>query len=234
VFTTRTTSANCPPAGPPRARCETAFDADQRQHLHASKLSGVRAKLSEVVESPFEARELVGLLADDDRRRVFAALVLGATDAASVRERSGLDARAAGRALQRFVDAGLVVRGDDGTHHLLGEAFAVAARVEASRNPARREHEDQPEDVARVLRAFVHDGRIVSIPTTRSKRIVLLDWLVQRFEPGRHYSENMVNLMLAQVHPDTAALRRYLVDEGMLDRDAGEYWRSGGTYVSED
>ena len=34
---------------------------------------------------------------------------------------------------------------------------------------------------------------------------------------------------LAQVHPDTAALRRYLVDEGLMSRRGGEYWRAGGT-----
>jgi hypothetical protein len=186
------------------------------------------------MESPFEARELVGLLADEDRRRVFAALVLGATDAISIRERSGLETRAAGRALQRLVDAGLVVRGGDGTHHLLGEAFALAARAEASRVPASDEHDAEPDDVARVLRAFVRDGRIVSIPTTRSKRRVLLDWLVQRFEPGRRYSEQRVNDIIIQVHPDTAALRRYLVDEQMLDRDAGQYWRSGGTVRTDE
>jgi hypothetical protein len=186
------------------------------------------------MESPFEARELVGLLADEDRRRVFAALVLGATDVGAIRERSGLDARAAGRALQRLLDAGLVIRGDDGLHHLLGEAFTLAARAEAGRTPVSTEHEGQPEDVARVLRAFVRDGRIVSIPTTRSKRLVLLDWLVQRFEPGRRYSEQRVNDIIVQVHPDTAALRRYLVDEEMLSRQAGEYWRSGGSVRTDE
>jgi hypothetical protein len=30
------------------------------------------------------------------------------------------------------------------------------------------------------------------------------------------------------VHADTAALRRYLVDDGFLSRDHGEYWRTGG------
>jgi hypothetical protein len=35
--------------------------------------------------------------------------------------------------------------------------------------------------------------------------------------------------MLARRHPDTATLRRYLVDEGLLDRAGGEYWRIGGT-----
>jgi hypothetical protein len=182
-----------------------------------------------VTTSPFSARELVGLLADDDRRAVFAALVLGAADAEAVRRATGLDARAAGRALQRLVDAGLVVRADDGTLHMLGEAFALAARVEAEHAPRSEEHGDQPADIARVLRAFVHEGRLTSIPAVRAKRLVILDWLVQRFEPGRRYSESMVNLILGQVHPDTAALRRYLVDEGMLSRDHGEYWRSGGS-----
>jgi hypothetical protein len=27
-----------------------------------------------------------------------------------------------------------------------------------------------------------------------------------------------------------ASLRRYLVDEGFLERAKGEYWRSGGTF----
>ena len=184
--------------------------------------------------SPFSPRELVGLLADDDRRAVFAALVLGASDAESVRSRAGLEARNAGRAVQRLVDAGLVVRGDDGTLHLLGEAFALAARAEAEREPRSVEHGDAPAEVARVLRAFVRDGRLVSIPTVHSKRLVVLDWLSQRFEPGRRYSEQMVNLILAQVHPDTAALRRYLVDDDFLSRAGGEYWRTGGSYEPGD
>ena len=39
----------------------------------------------------------------------------------------------------------------------------------------------------------------------------------------------MVNLKLGLWHADTASLRRYLVDEGFLDRADGVYWRSGGT-----
>ena len=180
--------------------------------------------------SPFSARELVGLLADDARRAVFAALVLGATDLAEIRRRSGLEIRPAAQALQRFVDVGLVLQGDDGTLHLLGEAFGLAARAEAATAPRNVEHDDEPVEVARVLRAFVRDGRLTSIPSVHSKRLVILDWLAQRFEPGRRYSENMVNLVLAQVHPDTAALRRYLVDDDFLSRDHGEYWRTGGNY----
>ena len=116
-------------------------------------------------------------------------------------------------------------------HHLLGEAFALAARADADAEPRADEHPDAPADVARVLRAFVHDGRLTSIPAVHSKRLVILDWLAQRFEPGRRYCEEMVNLVIAQVHPDTAALRRYLVDDGFLDREQGVYWRAGGTVI---
>ena len=77
--------------------------------------------------------------------------------------------------------------------------------------------------------AFVVGGRLQSIPMAHSKRLVILDWLAQMFEPGRHYSEAQVNLILGQRHADTAALRRYLVDELFLSREAGEYWRSGGS-----
>lgn len=79
------------------------------------------------------------------------------------------------------------------------------------------------------LRAFVRDGRIVVIPAKHSKRLLLLDWLAQDFEPGTRYSEQMVNLIIGQRHADTAALRRYLVDEGYMSREAGIYWRTGGT-----
>jgi hypothetical protein len=37
--------------------------------------------------------------------------------------------------------------------------------------------------------------------------------------------------MLARFHPDYCALRRYMVDEEIMDRCDGVYWRAGGTFV---
>ena len=84
-------------------------------------------------------------------------------------------------------------------------------------------------DPARVLRTFVRDGRLVAIPASHGKRQAVLDLLAQEFEPGRRYSEREVNGILSRWHDDTAALRRYLVDDDYMTRDAGVYWRSGGT-----
>ena len=47
---------------------------------------------------------------------------------------------------------------------------------------------------------------------------------------SRSYSEQEVNETLQRFHPDYAALRRYLVDDEVLTRDGGYYWRSGGTF----
>jgi hypothetical protein len=79
------------------------------------------------------------------------------------------------------------------------------------------------------LRPYVRGGKLIEVPRKRSRRLILLDELAQLFNPGQRYSETEVNNRLCQVHPDYPALRRYLVDDGFLDRTAGEYWRSGGS-----
>jgi hypothetical protein len=80
-----------------------------------------------------------------------------------------------------------------------------------------------------VVDRFVQDGRLVIMPTKRSKRLLVLDHVAQSFEPGRTYPESEVNEVLRRFHDDYAALRRYLVDELFLTREGGVYWRSGGT-----
>jgi hypothetical protein len=54
----------------------------------------------------------------------------------------------------------------------------------------------------------------------------LLRFVAERFEPGRAYGEPEINALLREVHDDHAALRRYLVDAGLLVRDdAGTSYR---------
>jgi hypothetical protein len=169
----------------------------------------------------------VGLLADDDRRSAFAAVQLGATSLDDVALAAGVPVARAAKALASLAAGGIVEQAAGGLQ-VAGAVFAVAAR-EARARPRSDEHAGQPDDVRRVLAAFVREGRLQQIPTARAKRLVVLDWLAQDFEPGRRYTEQMVNLVIGRRHPDAAALRRYLVDEGILDRAGGEYWRIGGT-----
>jgi hypothetical protein len=83
----------------------------------------------------------------------------------------------------------------------------------------------------RVLTNFLGPtGRLRTIPTKLSKLLVVLDHLAQEFEPGRTYPEAEVNEILQRFHPDYAALRRYLVENGFMTREDSVYWRSGGTF----
>ena len=79
----------------------------------------------------------------------------------------------------------------------------------------------------KVIRAFVRDGRLVSIPAKPRKRELLLPYLLDLALPeDRQYEEKEVNQRLALLHRDVAALRRYLVDGRLLTRDAGIYRRA--------
>jgi len=78
-----------------------------------------------------------------------------------------------------------------------------------------------------VVRAFVRDDRLVSIPAKPSKRNLLLPVILDRcFPEDRDYEEKEVNMRLALLHPDVAALRRYLVDGGLMTREGGVYRRA--------
>ncbi len=84
------------------------------------------------------------------------------------------------------------------------------------------------EDEEAVLRTFFRDGRLTEIPAKESKRRIVLERIALEFEAGVRYDERTVNVMVGRFHNDYAAIRRYLVDEGFLTRERGEYWRTGG------
>jgi hypothetical protein len=108
-----------------------------------------------------------------------------------------------------------------------GAAAATAAATIASGGA------DQPAalrrltDREKVIRAFIRDDRLVSIPAKPRKRDLLLPLILDRcFPDDREYQEKEVNMRLALLHPDVAALRRYLVDGRLMTREAGIYRRA--------
>jgi hypothetical protein len=173
-----------------------------------------------------DAATIVGLLADPVRLKVVAALALGAGTIEEVADAADLPLKDVALAARRLARAGLVHR-DGHALTLHPDRFGAAARAAAEAAPPPEPLSDDPAEDA-VLSAFVRDGRLVSIPAQHTKRLVVLHHLVRVFEPGIRYPEREVNALLAVWHPDVAALRRYLVDEGLLTREAGLYWRIGG------
>jgi hypothetical protein len=167
-----------------------------------------------------------GLLADADRVRVFGALALEPGTAEQLASSTGLSLRTVLAALSKL-EAGEVVRVLDGVWSV---DLASLRRHAQSASSAEPYDEDglAPREAA-VLRAFLRDGRLVSIPAVRSKRLVVLDHVCKVFEIGVRYPEAEVDVLVRAFHDDYAALRRHLVDEGFLTRESGTYWRTGGT-----
>jgi hypothetical protein len=81
-------------------------------------------------------------------------------------------------------------------------------------------------DEAKALRAFVRNDRIVQLPTGHKRTLVLLRWLVEKFELDRRYTEKEVNAIILNHHEDYATLRRELIDWHFMAREKGVYWRT--------
>lgn len=130
------------------------------------------------------------------------------------------------RAVSRLVEAGLL----DSNLALNRQALrdlAETVPADEAVSPLVLEGPWSPEEKDILGRFFV-GTRLTEIPAPHARRRVILERLAQEFEVGLRYSEKEVNSVLQTFHPDYAALRRFMVDEGFLSRADGSYWRSGG------
>ncbi|WP_255950569.1 DUF2087 domain-containing protein [Streptomyces odontomachi] len=173
--------------------------------------------------------EIVGLLAEPARLRVFSAVVLGASSAAQAAASAGTSAKETNAALRRLRRGGLIAETDG----VLRPRTDHLREIVRETRPARPEesHGYADQRVESLLRTFVRDGRLVSMPSHFRRRRVVLQHLVERtFEVGRTYDERTVNEKLKVwcegAETDHVTVRRYLIDLCLLGRrDGGDYWR---------
>ena len=181
-----------------------------------------------------DPRQLVAVLADTAKLRIFSALVLGESPegltVAQLAEAAGVRPADANRALANLTALGMVRRVRDrflaapevfrsSLSELNRKRDEAAAQAFSTTDPAR---------LSVLLNCF-RDGKLVYLPEKFGKRQIVLEEIAQAFEPGARYAEAEVNLVLRALYPDYAALRRYLIDSCFLSREDGFYWRSGGT-----
>ena len=84
-------------------------------------------------------------------------------------------------------------------------------------------------DSAKVLRAFLdEEGRLRSIPVSRAKRAVVLEYLAEHLEAGRTYRERELSDVLRRFHDDVATLRRELVGAKLVVRTTDGIYKLAG------
>jgi hypothetical protein len=80
------------------------------------------------------------------------------------------------------------------------------------------------EKIDQFFRAY---GTLVSIPIKLNRKLAVLRYIAAELSPDAKYPEKQLNEIIAKFHPDTAALRRYMIEYGILERNGESvYWVS--------
>lgn len=170
----------------------------------------------------------VKALAEADRLRIVGLLAQKGAARSEIAAALGLPLSDTARHLDHLVYGG-VLRVIAGRYELDQEGLEKLARGQCEgTRPAYLPAPNLEKRTRRVLTTYLNpDGSLKQIPLQGAKLGLLLNYLVGAFTVGVNYSEKEVNLILARFHPDTSALRRGLVDRGMLcrERDGSRYWR---------
>jgi len=175
-----------------------------------------------------EMLSFVKALASADRLRIIGVLVRGKATQSDIAEQLHLPIRDVFNHLAYLVDVGLVNE-NHGYYDLDEKTVESYARLqfEGSR-PTFDVNSEKTEDTRKVLKNYLNaDGTLKQIPSQGSKQLIVLNFIVETFAYDTNYTEKEVNTILRRFHVDTAALRRYLVDNGLMAResDGTRYWR---------
>lgn len=178
-------------------------------------------------ENP-EMLSFVKALASADRLRIIGVLVRGRATQSDIAEQLHLPTKDAFNHLAFLVHVG-VVHETDGYYDLDEKAVEAYARVQfEGKRPAFDVKSEKTEDARKVLKNYLNaDGTLKQIPSQGSKLLIILNFIVDAFAYDTDYTEKEVNTILRRFHVDTAALRRYLVDNGLMARESNgtRYWR---------
>jgi hypothetical protein len=173
--------------------------------------------------------EILRALADPQRLAIAGLLAVGDRTAPELAEATDITVARVHKHLNRLTATGVVrVNDDRHTYRLDPETLRRAAEQVGPPRGAGLALGAANEDEASVLRTFFRNGRLTEVPAKESKRRIVLERIALEFEPGERYEEKEVNVVVGRFFNDYASLRRYLVDEGFLDREGGVYWRTGG------
>ena len=175
-----------------------------------------------------EILSFVKALASADRLRIIGVLVRGKASQADIAEQLHLPARDVFNHLAFLIEVGIISE-TDGIYDLNEKAIESFARGQfEGKRPSFEAKDKKPEDVRKVLKNFLNaDGTLKQIPPMGNKLVIVLNFIVDAFAFDTNYTEKEVNSILRRFHVDTAALRRYLVDNGLMARegDGTRYWR---------
>lgn len=177
-----------------------------------------------------EAIRLFKCLADKSRLQILKSLMIEDMYVERLAERLGLTAPTVSFHLKKLSEAGVVTsyKSQYYTMYALNRAIfetTILQILEEKSDEAALQTQREAEYRQKVIDAFFEYGKLKSIPAQRKKERIILEVIAQAFEFDKIYAEREVNLIIADFYDDFCTIRRDLVAENLLERDAGKYWR---------
>jgi hypothetical protein len=178
---------------------------------------------------PNEMLEFVKALSHADRLRVIGVLTQHPATIQDISGTLGMEFREVFQHLT-MLEHGGIVRQEHETWSIDTQNVENLSRKQFAGQPreAYTPAPDLSDKPRKILANYLNpDGSLKQIPSQPAKLQVILDYIVEAFTPGVIYTEKEVNVIIRRFHLDTASLRRYLIDRGMLQRksDGSQYWR---------
>ncbi len=176
-----------------------------------------------------DPRKISGMLANENRLKVFAAVVLGARTLDVLSNRTKLEDNTIKRSLGQLIESGLISEIED-----VGYSLCIEELRNTSASTDKRTAVDS---YSSVVGRYIKNGHLISWPRQRKDRLLVLDHIAKMFDLNNNYQESEVNEKLLSLHEDFALARRYLIDEGFLNRANQQtaegpshivYWRTIG------
>ncbi len=182
---------------------------------------------------------LLKVIADETRLRILGAIAERPLTGKELAARLSLTPPTISHHMRKLTEAGVVVARSDAQKQIYSlntDLLLVSRRVPLDASAAITQPEGDEIDAddafrAKTIRDFFDGERLKTTPAQRKRRVIVLQHLVERFNPSETYTEREVNDLLRPAHDDVATLRRELVDYGFMQRDRGIYQVTRGVPV---
>lgn len=177
-----------------------------------------------------EAIALFKALSDKTRLQILKSLTAEEMYVELLAERLGITASTVSFHLKKLADVGAVTSRKSQYYTLYSlnqeifEARILDILLEQS-DEAALQAQREAQYRQKVIDSFFEYGKLKSIPVQRKKERIVLEVIAQRFEFDRVYSEQEVNLLIANFHDDFCTIRRDMIGEKLLTRDACGHYR---------
>jgi len=171
-------------------------------------------------------------LADPTRLRLLLLLSQGEMHGQALAEKLNLSQPTVTHHAAKLREAALIKeRRDKNTVYFKLNPEFISSGAEASlqfifSKGARNMEEKSPENSLKesVLRNFFSkDGRLRQIPAQYKKKLIALQFMVEKLEPGVVYSEKEINEFIKHFHEDFATIRREFIMHQFMYRENDKY-----------